>query len=77
MRIAGIATGAIGLAGLAIGITLAVEGRDEGIAKIGFIGGGVATAAGVGLYLFGRSRVETVTVTPAPGGATVSAGFRF
>ena len=44
---------------------------------IGYIGGGVALAAGVGLYWYGRSRVETVTVSPTAGGATVSAQLRF
>jgi tetratricopeptide (TPR) repeat protein len=46
-------------------------------AKIGYIGGGIALAAGAALYMLGRTRVETVTVTPATGGATVSATLSF
>ncbi len=46
-------------------------------AKIGYIGGGVALAAGIALYMVGRDRVETVMVTPTSGGATVGAAFRF
>lgn len=46
-------------------------------AKIGYIGGGVALVAGVALYMFGRTRVETVMVTPTQGGATVGAAFSF
>jgi hypothetical protein len=46
-------------------------------AKIGYIGGGIAVIAGAALYMFGRTRVETVMVTPATGGATVSAKLSF
>ena len=46
-------------------------------AWIGYIGGGVAVLGGVALYFYGRTRVETVTVLPSPGGATVSAQMRF
>ena len=46
-------------------------------AKIGYIGGGVALVAGVALYMVGRTRVETVMITPNAGGATVGAAFRF
>ncbi len=47
--------------------------RANTISTIGYIGGGVALAAGAGLYLLGRSRVEHVAVSPVPGGATVGA----
>ena len=46
-------------------------------AAIGYIGGGVAVIGGVALYMFGRTRIETVTVTPGSGGATVSAKLSF
>ncbi len=46
-------------------------------AMIGYVGGGIAIAAGVGLYMFGRTRVETVMVTPTAGGAAVGASFRW
>ena len=51
--------------------------RANTIAAVGYIAGGVALAAGVGLYLYGMSKVEHVTVTPEPGGATVGATFRW
>ena len=51
--------------------------RANTIAKVGYIGGGIAALVGVGLYVFGRTRVEHVMVTPAEGGATVSAQLRF
>jgi len=61
--------------------TFAALDRDgraaNAIATAGFIVGGVMTAAGVGLYVWGRTRVETVVVEPRPGGATVSAELRF
>jgi tetratricopeptide (TPR) repeat protein len=46
-------------------------------AAIGYIGGGIAVLGGVALYMFGRTRVETVMVTPGAGGATVSAKLSF
>jgi tetratricopeptide (TPR) repeat protein len=61
----------------------AIQGMDKDgrrantIAKIGYIGGGIAAVVGVGLYVFGRTRVEHITVAPAEGGATVSAQLRF
>jgi tetratricopeptide (TPR) repeat protein len=51
--------------------------RDNVLAAVGFVGGGVALAGGVTLYLLGRVKVEHVTVAPAPGGATVGARIRF
>jgi tetratricopeptide (TPR) repeat protein len=47
------------------------------IAKIGYIGGGITALVGAGLYVFGRSRVEHVMISPAEGGATVTARLRF
>jgi len=49
--------------------------RANTIATVGYIAGGVALAAGIGLYIYGASKVEHVTVAPAPGGATVGATF--
>jgi len=46
-------------------------------ATIGLIGGGVMALVGSGLYVYGRMKVETVTVTPSEGGATVSARLSF
>jgi tetratricopeptide (TPR) repeat protein len=109
LRIAGIATGAGGIALLLTGAVFSIHGaslksdvaskcappagcdwnapdirdldssghRANTIAAIGYIGGGVAAIAGVALYMVGRGRVEHVTVTPAEGGATVSAQLRF
>jgi tetratricopeptide (TPR) repeat protein len=107
LRIAGLATGAVGLAGIAVGITYGIKGKnikkevadecargcqwdsdaitsrnDAGkrantLAEIGYIAGGVATLAGVGLYIFGTTRVEHVMVTPNAGGASVSATLSF
>jgi tetratricopeptide (TPR) repeat protein len=51
--------------------------RANTIALAGYIGGGAAILAGVGLYVFGMTKVEHVTVAPAPGGATVGASWRF
>jgi tetratricopeptide (TPR) repeat protein len=51
--------------------------RANTIAKVGYIGGGIAAAVGVGLYVFGLTRVEHVSVAPAEGGATVSAQLSF
>jgi tetratricopeptide (TPR) repeat protein len=54
------------------------EGRAaNAVATAGFVVGGVLTAAGVGLYVWGRTRVETIVLEPRPGGATVSAELRF
>ncbi len=49
--------------------------RANTIAAIGYIGGGVALAGGITLYLLGMAKVEHVAVTPSPGGATVGATF--
>ncbi|HSD88635.1 MAG TPA: tetratricopeptide repeat protein [Kofleriaceae bacterium] len=58
--------------------SLDADGRTANSrAKLGYIVGGIATAAGVGLYMFGRTRVETVMVTPSSGGASVSAQLAF
>jgi tetratricopeptide (TPR) repeat protein len=46
-------------------------------AAIGYIGGGIAVLGGVALYMLGRSRVETVSVMPTGGGATVHAQLSF
>jgi tetratricopeptide (TPR) repeat protein len=51
--------------------------RANTIAAIGWVGGGVAVAGGVALYLFGRSKIEHVQVAPVQGGATVSARLSF
>lgn len=42
-----------------------------------WIGGGVALAGGVALYLVGRSKVERVQLVPVEGGAAVSARLTF
>jgi len=107
LRVAGIVTGALGVATLGVGIFYGIRGQSikndidnmcdrrcqwdmEPIigldadgkqantrAKIGYIAGGIATLVGTGLYMFGRTRVETVMVTPNAGGATVSAQLTF
>ena len=107
LRIAGIATGVVGLGGLAFGVVYGIKSqnikndidnmcdrrcqwdsteimdldaagkRANTRAKIGYIAGGIATLVGTGLYMFGRTRVETVMVTPNTGGATVSAQLSF
>jgi tetratricopeptide (TPR) repeat protein len=107
LRIAGIATGTLGLGALTVGIVYGIKSqsikndiatmcdrrcqwdsneiieldaagmRANQRAKIGYIAGGVATVVGAGLYVFGRTRVETVMVTPNTGGATVSAQLSF
>jgi tetratricopeptide (TPR) repeat protein len=51
--------------------------HDNTMAAIGWIGGGVAVAAGAALYFYGRARIEHVVVAPAPGGATVGARLSF
>lgn len=60
-------------------LDLDAEGkRDNTRATIGYIAGGIATLVGAGLYAYGRTRVETVMVTPnASGGATVNAVLSF
>jgi tetratricopeptide (TPR) repeat protein len=107
LRIAGIATGALGLGALTVGIVYGIKGQNikndlanmcdrrcqwdsqdvidldargkqaNTRATIGYIAGGIATLAGAGLYMFGRTRVETVMVTPNAGGASVSAQLSF
>ena len=49
--------------------------RANTFATIGYIGGGAALAAGIGLYIFGVTKVEHIAVAPAPGGATAGATF--
>lgn len=51
--------------------------RANTVSAIGWIGGGVAVLAGAGLYLWGRSKVETLQITPSATGATVSARLSF
>ncbi len=54
------------------------DGRhDNTLAKIGYVGGGIAAVVGAGLYAFGRLRVEHVMVVPTERGAAVSAQLRF
>lgn len=54
------------------------DGRHANtMAKVGYIGGGIAALVGAGLYVFGRSRIEHVMVTPAEGGASVTAQLQF
>jgi hypothetical protein len=55
----------------------AAGARANKIAAAGWIGGGVAAAGGVALYLYGRSRIEHVQVAPVQGGAAVSARLSF
>lgn len=43
-----------------------------------YLGGGVAVAGGLALYLIGRSKpIERILIAPTTGGATVAARFRF
>jgi len=107
LRIAGLATGGVGVVGLAVGVIFSVKGRSlkndlasachagcdwtradlqqkdsdgqraNTLSAIGWIGGGVATLAGVGLYMWGRTKVETVQIAPSATGASVSARFEF
>ena len=51
--------------------------RANTVAAVGMIGGGLAVLAGAGLYVWGRSKVETVQITPSTTGATVSARLSF
>jgi tetratricopeptide (TPR) repeat protein len=53
--------------------------RAETFAKVFGIGGGVAVAGGVALYLLGRSteRMAPIAIAPTKQGATVSASWRF
>lgn len=54
------------------------QGRtDNTRARIGYLAGGITAALGIGLYAFGRTRVEHVMVMPTSGGAEVSAQLRF
>ncbi len=52
---------------------------SQNIAIVTFATGGVALAAGAGMIVWAtlHASPETVTVTPMPGGATVSTMFRF
>jgi tetratricopeptide (TPR) repeat protein len=108
LRIAGIATGALGLTALTVGIVYGIKSqniknqvadmcsmrcqwdsteitdldaagnRANTRAKIGYIAGGIATVVGAGLYVFGRTRIETVMVTPnGNGGASASVMVSF
>jgi tetratricopeptide (TPR) repeat protein len=45
--------------------------------KVGYITGGIAIVGGAALYMYGRTRIENVSLAPGPGGATVSARFKF
>jgi tetratricopeptide (TPR) repeat protein len=57
---------------------LDADGRSANtMAVVGYVGGGLALAGGVTLYLLGRARVEHVVVMPAEHGATVSAWLSF
>jgi tetratricopeptide (TPR) repeat protein len=49
--------------------------RANTFATVGYIGGVVALAAGIGLYLYGTTKIEHVAISPAPSGATVGATF--
>lgn len=51
--------------------------RANTFAAIGWIGGGIAVLAGAGLYLWGNTKTETITLSPSATGATVSARFSF
>lgn len=60
-----------------------VAARDEAgraantRAWIGYVVGGLAIGGGAGLYVLGTTRVDRVTISPAAGGAQVSASLRF
>lgn len=53
--------------------------RAETLAKVFGVGGGVAVAGGVALYLLGRhtERIAPIAIAPTKQGATVSASWRF
>ena len=51
--------------------------RANTISTIGYVGGGALVLAGAGLYVLGLTRIEHVTIAPAPGGATVGATFSY
>lgn len=51
--------------------------RANTLAAVSWIGGGVAVLAGVGLYLWGKTKTETITVSPSATGVTVSAQLGF
>ena len=58
--------------------TLHEDGRSANRrAAFGYIGGGIAMIGGAALYMVGRTRVETVTVQPTAGGASVTAHLSF
>jgi len=59
-------------------LALHEDGKSANLrAAIGYIGGGVAVLAGAALYMLGRTRVETITVQPNAGGASVTAQLSF
>jgi len=51
--------------------------RANTIAAISYVAGGVAVIAGASLFVWGRVRMESVAVTPTPGGATAAVSMRF
>lgn len=51
--------------------------RANTISAIGWIGGGAFVLAGAALYLWGKTKTETITVSPSATGATVSARLTF
>jgi len=51
--------------------------RANTFAAIGWIGGGALVLAGAGLYLWGKTKTETITVSPSVTGVTVSARLAF
>ena len=51
--------------------------RANTYATIGYVGAGLAAAAGVALYLHGYHRVEVIQIAPQPGGGVVSARLSF
>ena len=59
-------------------VSLDSDGKTANtIATVGWIGGGIALAAGAALYWVGHAKIEHVTVEPTPGGAAVGAWLRF
>jgi tetratricopeptide (TPR) repeat protein len=61
----------------------AIRAKDDSghhantLAAVGYIGGGIAIAGGVALYMLGLTKVEHVQVIPTAGGASVSASLTF